>query len=95
MYDLDKVASQQLYTDITIIKLFQTLKGKTLYFCKATDSMQYHPPNAYQEVSNTNQFGNRTVRDYPVVLNIVGACAAVPRQAASRTRILVGHHKAG
>ena len=28
-----------------------------VYFCKAADSMQYRPPNAYQEVSNTNHFG--------------------------------------
>ena len=25
-----------------------------IYFCEATDSMQYRSPNAYQEVSNTN-----------------------------------------
>ena len=27
-----------------------------VYFCKAMDSMQYRPPDAYQNVSNTNQF---------------------------------------
>ena len=38
---------------------------------------------------------NSAVRDYPVVLNIDGASAGAPRYAASRTRILVGHHKTG
>ena len=30
-----------------------------LYFYEATDSMQYRPPNAYEDVSNTNQFDHR------------------------------------
>ena len=29
-----------------------------VYFCEATDPVQYRPPNAYQEVSNTNHFGS-------------------------------------
>ena len=29
-----------------------------VYFCKVTNSMQYRPPNVYQEVSNTNYFGS-------------------------------------
>ena len=29
-----------------------------VYVCEATNSMQYRPPNAYQEVSNTNHFGS-------------------------------------
>ena len=28
-----------------------------VYFCEATDSMQYRPPNANQEVSNTSDGG--------------------------------------
>ena len=29
-----------------------------VYVCEATDSMQYRPPNAIQEVSNTHHFGS-------------------------------------
>ena len=29
-----------------------------IYFCEATDSMQYRPPNANQDVSKTNHFGS-------------------------------------
>ena len=35
-----------------------------VFFREATDSLQYHPPNAYREVSNTNHFG--TVSDSQV-----------------------------
>ena len=28
-----------------------------VYYCEVADSMQYHPPNANQEVSNTRHFG--------------------------------------
>ena len=29
-----------------------------VYFCEATDSMQYRPPNVNQEFPNTNHFGS-------------------------------------
>ena len=29
-----------------------------VYFCEATDSVQYRQPNTYQEVLNTNHFGS-------------------------------------
>ena len=29
-----------------------------VYFGETPDSMHYRPPNAYQEVSNTNHFGS-------------------------------------
>ena len=45
-----------------------------VYFCKATDSMQYRIPNEYQEVSNTNHFGS--VSDSRSRLTAVSHCVA-------------------
>ena len=33
-------------------------------FCETTDSMQYRPPNANQEVSNTNHLGSLLTLEY-------------------------------
>ena len=45
-----------------------------VYFSKATDSMQYRPPNAYQEVPSTNHFGS--VSDSLVRLAAASQCMA-------------------
>ena len=45
-----------------------------IYFCKATDSMQYRPPNANQGVSNTKHFGS--VSDSLCRLAVTSECMA-------------------
>ena len=45
-----------------------------IYICEATDSMQYRPPNAYQEVSNTNHFGS--ISDSPGRFVAASQCIA-------------------
>ena len=52
-----KVYIERNNSQLELIQYRDNVDFIHVYFCEATDSMQYRPPNAYQEVSNTNHFG--------------------------------------
>ena len=53
-----KVYAERNNLQLELIRSVKKLEFIHVYFCEATDSMQYHPPNSYQEVSNANHFGS-------------------------------------
>ena len=53
----------QINAFVNILKVYikrnnLQLELQNVDFIQRMDSIQYHPPNAYQEVSNTNHFGS-------------------------------------
>ena len=80
---------EQLASGInTIPHICDTVKNVNfihVYFCEATDSKQYRPPNAYiyQEVSNTNHFGS--------VSESLGGLAAMSQCMSSRLKCKHSH----
>ena len=54
-------ALKEYYKLLLYVLMTKCTNQKTVFFihfCEATYSMQYRPPNAYQEISNTNHFGH-------------------------------------
>ena len=60
-----------------------------VYVCEATDSIQYHPPNANQEVSNTNHFSSGS--DSPGRLAAVSQCMASITKEANNYESITRH----
>ena len=53
-----KVYIERNNLQLELIRYGKNVDFIHVYFCEAIDSMQYRPPNAYREVSNTNHFGS-------------------------------------
>ena len=56
--DIMKVYIERNNEQVELIRYRKNVDFIHVYFCEATDSMQYRPPNVNQEFSNTNHFGS-------------------------------------
>ena len=52
-----KVYIKRNNMQVELIRCRKNVDFIYVYFCETRNSMQYRPPNANQEVSNTNYFG--------------------------------------
>ena len=56
--DIMKVYNERNNEQVQWIRYRNNFDFIDVYFCEATDSMQYRSPNVNQEFSNTNHFGS-------------------------------------
>ena len=53
-----KVYIERNNLQVELIRYHKNVDLIHVYFCEATDSMQYRPPNVNREFSKTNHFGS-------------------------------------